>query len=434
MSEVEVPTSWFVRGTLLCTALVVFLGWWLFDISPLLGLLAVLMSVLLSIVACRATGETSITPIGALGKITQFMYGGLAAGNIQTNLMTASITAGAAMHSADLLTDLKGGYVLGSKPKSQFISQFCGILAGAIFCIPAYTLLATPERLGSPEFPAPAAKTWQAVAELLAGGVDSKLRGQADAELTSVKALPLDLVPVGTRAGEELVVEEGPNRGTYAILAVVDKAVVLDRAFSSTTPDTKEDVVVVGRGPAKTRGAVKDLPAVLFDRVPEGTQKGDYLRWLRPGRELFWNVKARIGQKLIVDRPLVDPEDTAATPLSGPMAFEIRKESLPPYALSAVVVALLFAIALTLAETYAPKRVRAWLPSTIGIGLGFVVAGFDSISMFLGALLAFTLQKVRPKLAEDYTLAGASGIMAGASLAGILIIVLAQVARVIATP
>ena len=86
------------------------------------------------------------------------------------------------------------------------------------------------------------------------------------------------------------------------------------------------------------------------------------------------------------------------------------------------------------ADNYAPAGVRKWIPSTTGLGLGFVIAGFDSISMFMGALLAWIFQKVKPKLAEEYTLAGASGIMAGASLAGILIIVLSQVFQVIATP
>ena len=42
----------------------------------------------------------------------------------------------------------------------------------------------------------------------------------------------------------------------------------------------------------------------------------------------------------------------------------------------------------TLVEVYAPKRIKAYLPSVTGMGLGFVVSGFDSISMFLGAALA----------------------------------------------
>src|SRR6185369_15407127 len=108
--------------------------------------------------------------------------------------------------------------------------------------------------------------------------------------------------------------------------------------------------------------------------------------------------------------------------------------SLPPHALLASVIAAILGTIGTLLEVYAPKNVKRWVPSVTGIGLGFVVAGFDSISMFIGAVLAAIFEKKDPKKAEDYTLAGASGIMAGASLAGILIIVLSQVAGVLVTP
>ena len=449
MAEVEVPTRWFVRGVLVCTVAVVLLAWVIFEIPPWMGLLAVVMSTLLSIVACRATGETSITPTGALGKITQLMYGGLAVGNIQTNLMTASITAGAAMHSADLLTDLKGGYVLGGKPRNQFVSQFFGILAGAVFCIPAYLILATPDRLGSEAFPAPAAKTWQAVAELLAAGVDTKVRGDAEAQPTTAPGLPLNLVPVGTRAGDKLRVAEGPNQGEYRIEAVADKVLVLDRPLPEPKVEAGLGVEVVGRGAAKATGAQRGMPAVTLAAMPEGTAAGDWLRWESGGHDLWWGVKARVGDRLVLDRPFTDPR--SGQPLTGVAAPEgrvggeapstapavsvqVRKESLPPYGLTAVIIAAIVALVMTLAESFAPRHIRKWIPSVTGMGLGFVVTGFDSISMFLGALIAWGFEKARPKLAEQYTLAGASGIMAGASLAGILIIVLSQVLPLLATP
>lgn len=432
MAEVEVPTSWFLRGLIACTVLVVVLAKVLFDIPMWMGFLAVVMSALLSIVACRATGETSITPIGALGKITQFMYGGLAAGNVQTNLMTASVTAGAAMHSADLLTDLKGGYVLGGKPRNQFLSQFFGILAGAVFCIPAYMLLATPERLGSADFPAPAAKTWQAVAELLAGGVDSKVRGEADAAASSVEGLPLGLVPVGTKVGDKLTIAGRPE--AFSVVAVVDKSLVLDRPLGEPAIEAGAAVEIAERGAASASGPAKKLPAVTLSAVPEGATRGDYVRWETGGHELWWGVKGLVGNQLVLDRPVVDPRAEEPKPIEGAFHVQVRKESLPPYGLMSVIIATIVAIVLTLLETYLPKNARKWVPSCTGMGLGFVVAGFDSISMFIGSLIAWGFEKWRPKLSDEFTLAGASGIMAGASLAGILLIVLSQVFQVIATP
>ncbi|MFN7132841.1 MAG: OPT family oligopeptide transporter, partial [Myxococcales bacterium] len=173
LEHIEVPGSWFLWGTLASGAVCVVLGHVLFDVSWWMGILAVLATFLLSIVAARATGETDVTPIGAMGKITQLVYGVVAPSNMTTNLMTASITAGAASHSADLLTDLKSGYLLGGNPRKQTIAQLFGVLAGTLLCVPVYTIIARPEKLGSAEMPAPAAKVWAGVAEMLAKGLSA---------------------------------------------------------------------------------------------------------------------------------------------------------------------------------------------------------------------------------------------------------------------
>ena len=48
-----------------------------------------------------------------MGKIMQLTFGAVNPGNVNVNLMSANITAAAAASSADLLTDLKSGYLLG---------------------------------------------------------------------------------------------------------------------------------------------------------------------------------------------------------------------------------------------------------------------------------------------------------------------------------
>jgi OPT family oligopeptide transporter len=444
MAEVEVPAKWFLRGTIACVAFVVVLAKVFFDIPLWMGFLAAVLSVLLSIVACRATGETSITPIGALGKITQFMYGGLAVGNVQTNLMTASITAGSAMHSADLLTDMKGGYILGSKPRSQFLSQFFGIIAGAIFCIPVYSLLATPERLGSAQFPAPAAQTWRAVADLLAGGINQELRGVSEGEATTAPGTTLNVVPVGTKAGDDIDVSKGEEKlGSFKVLDVIpkEKVLILDRPLPDPQKDAEGNPVpfsVSLRGQA-LKGKAKVLPAIQLAQMPAVVKAGDYLKADVNGRDLWWLVKAHTGSTVIVDRGYVDPnvtdpETKAPAKIQGALKFEVRKESLPPYAIIAVIISSLVAVVLTLLDAYAPKRFRKYVPSAAGLGLGFVVSGFDCISMFIGAVIAWYIEKRHKNFAEQYTLAGASGIMAGASLIGVLLIALSQVFEVIATP
>lgn len=185
LTHVEVPGSWFVWGTGISGLACIVLGHFIFGITWWMGLVAVLVTFLLSIVAARATGETDITPIGAMGKITQLIYGVLAPTNITTNLMTASITSGAASHAADLLTDLKSGHLLGGNPRKQTISQLFGVLAGTIVSVPAYMFVVQrdPSKLGSEALPAPAAKVWAGVAELLAKGIDSLPAGAKEAIL-----------------------------------------------------------------------------------------------------------------------------------------------------------------------------------------------------------------------------------------------------------
>ncbi len=173
LAHIEVPGGWFLGGTLVAGTACVVLGHVLFDITWWMGIVAVLFTFVLSIVAARATGETDITPISAMGKLTQLLYGWLAPTNITTNLMTAGITAGASAHSADLLTDLKSGYLLGGNPRKQTISQLFGVLAGTLVCVPVYALIVDPEKLGTAQMPAPAAKVWAGVAELLAQGFES---------------------------------------------------------------------------------------------------------------------------------------------------------------------------------------------------------------------------------------------------------------------
>lgn len=171
IERIEVPASWFLTGTIFGGIGCIIMLYFAFGTSLIMGVVAVAMGFLLAIVCCRATGETDITPVGAMGKITQLLFGVLAPSNMTTNLMTAGVTAGAADSSADLLTDLKSGYLLGANPRRQFIAQFLGIFAGVLVVVPAfYLLVPNAAALGTDRWPAPAAQVWAAVARLLGSG------------------------------------------------------------------------------------------------------------------------------------------------------------------------------------------------------------------------------------------------------------------------
>jgi len=174
LAKIEVPGSWFLVGTAFSGLGCIMVLHYAFQTSWWMGVIAVILTFFLAMVAARATGESDITPIGAMGKITQLTFGILAPSNMVTNLMTASVTAGAAGSTADLLVDLKSGYLLGANPRQQFLAQFFGIFAGTLVVVPAfYILVPDAAALGSDQWPAPSAQVWAAVAKLLSNGVHS---------------------------------------------------------------------------------------------------------------------------------------------------------------------------------------------------------------------------------------------------------------------
>lgn len=267
MAAIETPMSWFVIGQLVGLVGISYLAHVTFEMPYWQSVVAVLLSFALALVACRVTGETDTTPIGAMGKITQLTFGVLAPGNMQINLMSANITAASAGSSADLLTDLKSGYLLGANPRRQFIAQFCGIFGGTIATVLAFQVIVPDASyLGTTQFPAPAAQTWKGFAEALAD--ISKLH-----------------------------------------------------------------------------------PVKIWSMV--------------------------VGGAIGIILPLLSM-------------------ALPKY--------------------------RNWIPSAAGVGLAWVFHFFTGLNFLLGAILGWAIQRAWPKVSEEYTFPVASGVIAGASLMGVLII------------
>jgi uncharacterized oligopeptide transporter (OPT) family protein len=136
-----------------------------------------LLTFVLALVACRVTGETDLTPTGAVGKVMQLIYGVLIPQNATANLMTAGITSGAAAASADLLIDLKSGYLLGANPRRQFVAQLLGVLPGTAATVLGFYILVPNATVlmgtGSDDavFPAPTAQLWKAVAQVFKHGI-----------------------------------------------------------------------------------------------------------------------------------------------------------------------------------------------------------------------------------------------------------------------
>ncbi len=250
MEAIEVPSSWFLIGSSLAGLGCILILHFVFHTAWWMGAVAVVCTFFLALVACRATGESDITPVGAMGKITQLAFGFLAPSNMVTNLMTAGVTAGAAGSSADLLTDLKAGYLLGANPRKQFLAQFIGIFAGTLIVVPAfYLLVPTADVLGGDMWPAPSAQVWAKVAQLLKDGFSAlhptAQAGMAIGCLIGIalplleKALPRQrsLIPSATGLGLAFVIPFYNSLSMFlgaAIVAILEKK----------SPKLAEDYVV----------------------------------------------------------------------------------------------------------------------------------------------------------------------------------------------
>jgi len=146
----------------------------------LLALISLPLIFVLTVICTNAMALTSWTPTGALSKITQFTMGAIDRTNPASNLLPAGMTSEVASNAANLLSDIKPGYMLGGKPRHQAVGHVIGIFAGVMACVPLYFLLFLPAdanglrsttTIVSEQFAMPAALQWKGVAEIIAKGV-----------------------------------------------------------------------------------------------------------------------------------------------------------------------------------------------------------------------------------------------------------------------
>jgi len=172
LDAIEAPTIWFAIGQVVSLIVLAILAKTTFGMPYWLAGVALVLSFVLALVACRVTGETDTTPVGAMGQITQLTIGAIHPGSAITTLMSANVVSSAAISSADLLTDLKSGYLLGANPRKQFLAQFSGIFIGTLITVLAFRVMVPDASvLGSDKFPAPAAQNWRAVALAMSKGI-----------------------------------------------------------------------------------------------------------------------------------------------------------------------------------------------------------------------------------------------------------------------
>jgi putative OPT family oligopeptide transporter len=141
-----------------------------FHLHPLVTLLTLAMALVLGNVSGRATGETDMGPVGAVGTLTIASF---ASRGPVASLAAGWISMGTSVQTSGLLWAFKAGHRLGASPRAQIRAQILGALIGAAVVVPVYSVVAKVYGIGTEAMPAVAALSWKATAEALRGGFAS---------------------------------------------------------------------------------------------------------------------------------------------------------------------------------------------------------------------------------------------------------------------
>ena len=180
LRDIELPLWVSYVGLPILSVIGVWLTHWFFGVPWFLAFLALPLTFLLTIICTNSMALTSWTSTSTMAKITQFSLGAIDRSNPATNLMTGGMTSEVALNGANLLSDIKPGYMLGAKPRQQAVGHCIGIVAGALASTPLFFLLFLPPAadgirstatLLSDAFPFPKALEWKGVSDLVASGL-----------------------------------------------------------------------------------------------------------------------------------------------------------------------------------------------------------------------------------------------------------------------
>lgn len=197
LDKIELPMWIFAVGIPVIGALTVYLGHIWFGIHYWLGIIAIPLVFVFTLIAVTSTGLTAITPGGALGKLTQITYGVLAPGNVSTNLMTAGITSEVSLNASNLLMDIKPSYMLGGKPRLQALGHILGIFAGGLIAVPVfYSIFHGDISLFTTDaLPLPSALVWKGVSEVLTKGLSNlHITAQIAAGIGAVLGIVIEIL------------------------------------------------------------------------------------------------------------------------------------------------------------------------------------------------------------------------------------------------
>jgi uncharacterized oligopeptide transporter (OPT) family protein len=137
-----------------------------FGVGPAVIGVVVVLALVLTNVSARATGETDIAPVGAVGMITQAAFPGA---GVVTSLVSGGVSTATSAQACGTLYAFRAGERLGASTRAQVGAQLVGAILGALVVVPVYFLIVKSYGLGTEAMPAPSAQSWKAMAEAVQG-------------------------------------------------------------------------------------------------------------------------------------------------------------------------------------------------------------------------------------------------------------------------
>jgi OPT family oligopeptide transporter len=171
-----VDTKTVVIGLALSSILCIVTMVYLFGVKivPIYSLvIAIVLTLFLSVLGVRALGETDLNPVSGIGKLSQLLFALVIPrdhpGSVLVNLVAGGIAEAGAQQAGDLMQDLKTGHLVGASPYAQFIAQIIGTVWSVVLSSVMYKVYNVVYEIPNKVFRIPTAVIWIDCSRLVTG-------------------------------------------------------------------------------------------------------------------------------------------------------------------------------------------------------------------------------------------------------------------------
>ena len=183
----EFPLKWVGGGVIVLSIALVIVQRVSLGMPVWMTLVALVRSLVLTLVALRVLGETNWGPISTMSNMMQAIFGVVSPGHIGRNMAASGITGSIASQSEGLIQDYKTGYLIGSTPRFLTYSQLLAVPVGAATVAMVYPLLRDTYGIGGDHgLQSPISQRWAGFAKLLSAGLSALPPGAVQALVVGV--------------------------------------------------------------------------------------------------------------------------------------------------------------------------------------------------------------------------------------------------------